>query len=194
MRAAVPAPGAQAEVNLDRTLRAERKTLSLRTDLIPGMDLSFAIAPILVLVWGTLMVSQDLATVGQVTTVLLYAIALVTPIWDLVFWLDDSQVAATSMARIIGVGLVPNDRELTTDVPTGSGIVAQKIRYAYREGHDVLHGINLDLRPSERLAIVGTSGVGQSTLEGCLPVSMAHTLGTVTGGGGGNLTELPLGT
>lgn len=88
MRAAVPAPGAQAEVNLDRTLRAERKTLSLRTDLIPGMDLSFAIAPILVLVWGTLMVSQGLATVGQVTTVLLYAIALVTPIWDLVFWLD----------------------------------------------------------------------------------------------------------
>lgn len=185
MRAAVPAPGAQAEVNLDRTLRAERKTLSLRTDLIPGMDLSFAIAPILVLVWGTLMVSQGLATVGQVTTVLLYAIALVTPIWDLVFWLDDSQVAATSMARIIGVGLVPNDRELTTDVPTGSGIVAQKIRYAYREGHDVLHGINLDLRPGERLAIVGTSGVGQSTLEGCLSVSMAHTLGTVTGGGGG---------
>ena len=43
-------------------------------------------------------------------------------------------------------------------------MVATGLRYAYREGHDVLHGIDLDLRPGERLAVVGPSGAGKSTL------------------------------
>ena len=182
---------AQVEADLDRTLKAERKTLNLRTVLIPGMDFSFAIAPILVLLWGAFMVSKDVASVGSVTTVLLYAMALVGPIWELVFWLDETQVAATSMARIIGVGLVESDRHEGTGIPNGTEIVGTGIEYAYRAGHNVLHGIDLELAPGERLAIVGPSGAGKSTLGRMLAGIHAPTSGSVTVGGV-SLTDLPL--
>ncbi len=182
---------AQIERDLARTLAAERKTLNLRTVLIPGMDFAFAISPIIVLLWGTVMVGAGAASVGAVTTVLLYAIALVGPIWDLVFWLDESQVAATSMARIIGVSLIASDREAGIEVPEHSQIVGSEIEYAYREGHNVLHGIDLELAPGERLAIVGPSGAGKSTLGRMLAGIHPPTGGSVTVGGV-NLTDLPL--
>lgn len=176
----------QLDKYLDKTLKAEKRTLNLRTVLIPGMDFAFAIAPIIVLVWGAYSVSQGWASVGAVTTILLYATQLIGPIWDLVFWLDETQVAATSMARIIGVGEVENDRVAKDSVPSHERISGRGIEYAYREGHNVLHGIDIDLKPGEHLAVVGPSGAGKSTLGRMLAGIHPTTGGSVTVG------EVPL--
>jgi ABC-type multidrug transport system fused ATPase/permease subunit len=66
-----------------------------------------------------------------------------------------------------------------------------EVRYAYREGTDVLHGIDLDLRVGERLAIVGPSGSGKSTLGRMLAGIHPPTGGTVKVGGV-PLVDLPL--
>lgn len=181
----------QLEGALDKTLLAERRTLNLRTVLIPGMDFAFAIAPIIVLVWGAYSVSQGWATVGAVTTILLYATQLIGPIWDLVFWLDETQVAATSMARIIGVGEVENDRVEKASAASHNRISGRGIEYAYREGHNVLHGIDIDLIPGEHLAVVGPSGAGKSTLGRMLAGIHPTTGGSVTVGDV-PLVDLPL--
>src|SRR5690606_38039470 len=70
------------EQDVTNSIAAERRTVNLRTVLIPGMDFAFALAPITVLIWGAVMVSGGHATVGAVTTVLLYAIQMIGPIWD----------------------------------------------------------------------------------------------------------------
>jgi len=59
---------------------------------------------------------------------------------------------------------VPPDRTPGTAIPADEHVVAREVRYAYRAGHDVLHGVDLDLRVGERLAVVGPSGAGKSTL------------------------------
>jgi len=181
----------RVEASLQGAIAAERKTLNLRTVLIPGMDLSFAIAPILVLLWGAFSASQGWVSVGAVTTILLYTTQLVGPIWDLVFWLDETQVAATSMARIVGVGQVANDREEKEGTPEHEQIIGRDITYAYREGHNVLHSVDIDLVPGERLAIVGPSGAGKSTLGRMLAGIHPPTGGSVTVGAV-PLIDLPL--
>jgi ATP-binding cassette subfamily B protein len=52
-------------------------------------------------------------------------------------------------------------------VPVGE-IELRDIRYGYREGHDVLDGLNLTLRRGQVIAVTGPSGSGKSTLADLL--------------------------
>ena len=65
------------------------------------------------------------------------------------------------------------------------------MRFAYVEGRDVLHGVDLDVGVGERIAMVGPSGAGKSTLGRLLAGIHPPRTGSVTVGGVG-LTELPL--
>jgi ABC-type multidrug transport system fused ATPase/permease subunit len=56
-------------------------------------------------------------------------------------------------------------------------------RFAYAEGRDVLHGIDLEVLPGERLAVVGPSGAGKSTLARLLAGIDAPREGVVSIGG-----------
>lgn len=56
------------------------------------------------------------------------------------------------------------------------------VHYAYDDGDDVLHGVGLTVRPGERLAIVGPSGAGKTTLGRLLAGMDAPRTGSVTVG------------
>ncbi|GAA4830825.1 ABC transporter ATP-binding protein [Luteimicrobium xylanilyticum] len=187
--------GARMRRRVDRNLReafeAERYTLRLRSVLIPSVDAGFSFAPVAVLLWGGWLLSQGHTSVGAVTSVMAFGMQLGGPVFDLIFWLDELQVAGVSLSRVIGVRLVDQDREAGTAVPADEHVVGSKVRYAYREGHDVLHDVDLDLRVGERLAIVGPSGAGKSTLGRMLAGIHPPTGGSVTVGGV-PLVELPL--
>jgi ABC-type multidrug transport system fused ATPase/permease subunit len=143
---------------------AERRTLFLRLVWFPFAELSYALPVAATLGWGAYLVTQGSATVGQVTSVVLYMVQIIDPVDRLVSWLDELQVGTTSLARVIGIKKVPTDRTASGETPTGDQITATDVRYAYREDHDVLHGVSLTLASGERLAMVGPSGAGKSTL------------------------------
>ncbi|GHJ33063.1 multidrug ABC transporter ATP-binding protein [Streptomyces hygroscopicus subsp. sporocinereus] len=67
--------------------------------------------------------------------------------------------------------------------PRQHGLVVRDVRYAYRDGRDVLRGIDLEIEPGERLAVVGPSGAGKSTLGRLLAGIDAPRTGSVTVGG-----------
>lgn len=165
---------------------AERYTLRLRTVLFPLVDTSFLLPVLSVLVWGAYLVSTGSVTIGAVTTVAIYASQIIHPIGELIFWIDEIQVGSASLARILGVSTVQPDRTASGQEPRHERIEGRGVTYAYREGHNVLHGVDLALRPGERLAVVGPSGAGKSTLGRMLAGIHPPTGGSVTVG------EVPL--
>lgn len=162
---------------------AEQRTLFLRTVWFPTAELSYVLPVAATLGWGAYLYTQGNVTIGQVTAVVLYMVQIVDPLDRLVSWMDELQVGTTSLGRIIGISRVPGDRQPTGEGPNGKDISAVNVRYAYRQGQDVLHGVSLHLKPGERLAMVGPSGAGKSTLGRLLAGIHPPGIGRVDVGG-----------
>ncbi|MCW2679403.1 MAG: transporter related protein [Frankiales bacterium] len=169
----------------------ELYTLRLRTIWFPLVDLSFVLPLVSVVLLGGWLYTRGDASLGEVTAVALYVQLLLDPLDRLLSWLDELQVGASSLARLIGIAEVPDDRSPSGQSPEGEDLTADDVRFSYRDGHDVLHGLDLAVRPGERLAVVGPSGAGKSTLGRLLAGVHGPRSGTVTLGGVPML-DLPL--
>ncbi|WP_182899962.1 ABC transporter ATP-binding protein [Microbispora sp. H10830] len=177
--------------DIARSFAAERYTLGLRMVWFPAVEFGYVVPVVATLLIGGLLSIEGWVTVAQVTTATLYVQQLIDPLDRLLSWVDELQVGGASMARLLGVANVPDDRVAGDARPVGEELKVGGVRYAYREGHDVLHGIDLDVRPGERLAMVGPSGAGKSTLGRLIAGVHAPGSGSVTVGGV-PLVELPL--
>jgi ABC-type multidrug transport system fused ATPase/permease subunit len=182
---------ARTDADIAGAFATERYTLRLRTIWFPQVDLSFVLPLVSVVLLGGYLYSRGLASLGEVTTVALYVQLLLDPLDRLLSWLDELQVGASSLARLVGVADVPDDRRPSGDEPVDERLVADDVRFAYRPGHDVLHGLDLSVRSGERLAVVGPSGAGKSTLGRLLAGVHGPRSGSVTLGGVPML-DLPL--
>jgi ABC-type multidrug transport system fused ATPase/permease subunit len=171
--------------------QAERYTMSLRNLLFIVIGFAYDTPLVMVLILGGIGYVQGWVSLGQVTAATLYVQALVEPLDRLIRNVDRLQVGIASTSRLLGIAAVPQDREPGDRLPAGSRLVGRDLRFAYYDTDDVLHGINLALRPGERLAIVGPSGSGKSTLGRLLAGINRPRTGSVTVGGV-ELTELPL--
>ncbi len=179
------------EDDLALSAQAERYGMTLRNLLFAVIDLAFntpRVATVLVGAWGYW---HGHVTLGQITAAVLYVEALSGPLDRLVGEVDRLQVGAASTARLLGIASVPSDREVGDALPSGRDLVGTDLRFAYRPGHDVLHGVDLRPRVGERLAIVGPSGSGKSTLGRLLAGINGPRTGSVQVGGV-DLVSLPL--
>ncbi|GAA0407065.1 multidrug ABC transporter ATP-binding protein [Acrocarpospora corrugata] len=182
---------ARTDTDIARSFAAERYTLGLRMVWFPAVEMGYVIPVAATVLFGGLFYIEGWVTIAQVTAAILYVQQLVDPLDRLLSWIDELQVGGASMARLLGVANVRDDRVSTGVQADGEELRATDVRYAYRDGHDVLHGIDLDIRPGERLAMVGPSGAGKSTLGRLLAGIHGPRTGTVTVGGA-PLVDLPL--
>jgi ABC-type multidrug transport system fused ATPase/permease subunit len=181
------------DADLEEAYRAEMRTLHLRMLWFPSAEFSYVLPVAAALAWGGWLISTGHATLGEVTAVSLYVVQLADPVDRLISWLDEIQVGATSLARLVGIVRVPPDRTATDETPEGVRVRADDVRFAYFADRDVLHGIDLDLEPGERVAVVGPSGAGKSTLGRLLAGIHPPRLGRVEIGGV-RAVDLPLDT
>jgi ABC-type multidrug transport system fused ATPase/permease subunit len=174
---------ARTKIDLRRSYRTERYTLYLRTVWLPVADLAYLLPTVATLLAGGWLYLAGWVTLGQVTAATLYVQQLVDPLDRCLSWLDELQVGGASLARILGVAHVPDDRVPVPEKPVGRQLAACGVRYSYVEGRDVLHGLDLVVRPGERLAVVGPSGAGKSTLGRLLAGVAPPRVGSVAVGG-----------
>jgi ABC-type multidrug transport system fused ATPase/permease subunit len=172
----------RSDADLHRAWLAERYTLFLRTIWFPVVEVGYVIPAVAMLSIGGWFHLRGYVTLGQLTAAVVYAQLLVDPIDRLLSWLDELQVGAASLARLLGLD-EPAGTDRPAATPAGTRIRVSGLHFAYVPGRDVLHGIDLTLTPGERLAIVGPSGAGKSTLGRLLAGIHEPTAGTITVGG-----------
>jgi ABC-type multidrug transport system fused ATPase/permease subunit len=181
----------QVDADIAESYRAERYTLSLRTRFFPSVETAYLIPTVATLLLGGWMYLHGHASLGDVTAATLYVQALIDPVDRVISILDELQVGGASLARLLGVAQVPEDRVASGRVPVDEKIDAADVRFSYTEGRDVLHGVDLSVGIGERIAMVGPSGAGKSTLGRLLAGIHPPRTGSVTVGDVG-LVELPL--
>ena len=162
--------------------RTKVRTLFLRSVLFPMVDFTNVAAMVAVLLSGGVLYTNDLVSLGAVVSSSLYAMQLVDPINRVLMYVESLQRAGASMARLQGVGEVAA-APVGDAAPSDDQLEVTDVRYAYSADRDVLHGVDLSVRPGERLAIVGPSGAGKSTLGRLLAGVDSPRSGRITVGG-----------
>lgn len=110
-------------------------------------------------------------TIGLIVAFIEYVNKFFIPIKDFSAKYAVMQSAMAAAERIIGLldtkeEDAPSEDEVDK-LPTSSADYAvefQKVRFSYREGEPVLRGLNLSVRPGQKVAVVGATGSGKSTL------------------------------
>ncbi|GAA4800950.1 ABC transporter ATP-binding protein [Actinomycetospora chlora] len=157
------------------------RVVRLQTGFFGRLNLAEFLGVAAVLATGFALVGGGAATVGTASAAALYFINLFTPVNEVLFLLDTVQSAGASLARVVGVAELDDPQ----DEPRSSapGVRVRGVSHAYPGGSEVLRGVDLDIAPGTRLALVGASGAGKTTLAGVVAGVHRPTAGTVATGG-----------
>ncbi|CAM5526271.1 multidrug ABC transporter permease [Streptomyces narbonensis] len=133
---------------------------------------------------GFVLVDGGSATIGTATAAALYFHSLFNPINATLYLLDDAQSAGASFARLVGVSALPAEpAPQGADTPVDGSITVSGLSHAYGTGAPVLHEIDLTVRSGERVALVGASGAGKTTLAKVIAGVHEPTSGSIALGG-----------
>lgn len=145
-------------------------------EFVPNVTLA------LVLLGGTLAVSQGAMNIGDLVAFVAYVVSLAWPVDALGWIIAMAQEAETASARIWeifditpAIANLPNARH----IERATGLVRfEDVSFGYPgSSRPVLSGVNLELSPGETVALVGATGSGKTSLA-----LLAPRLYDVTGG------------
>lgn len=142
-----------------------------------------------VLVAGFVLVGGGHASIGTATAAALYFHNLFAPMNTVLVLIDDAQAAGAGLARLVGVADRPAPGAPAEKAPGDGSVTAEAVEHEYVPGRPVLHGIDLRVRPGERVALVGASGAGKTTLAKLVAGVHAPTGGTVRADGVALVTQ-----
>jgi ATP-binding cassette subfamily B protein len=138
----------------------------------------------IVLVVGTILAVDGRITLGQLLAFLFLVNLFTQPVLMATEILNELQNAVAGWRRVIGVVDTPADvadpGEEGVVLPRGPITVRfEDVGYAYPDGPPVLQDVNLTLEPRSRVAVVGETGSGKTTLAKLLTRLMDPTEGRV---------------
>jgi ATP-binding cassette subfamily B protein len=145
----------------------------------------FTMAVSTIVVWwiGGRGVLESKMTLGELTAFLAYAAMLQGPLMMLQRIIDWSSRALTAAERVFEIMDTPPDIVDSADAVSmpkmKGGVKFTDVHFGYEKAREVLHGINMDIKPGEMIGLVGHSGAGKSTLINLLMRFYDPTQGTV---------------
>lgn len=160
----------------------------------PLVNLCLQGALLVVVILGAMRLSSGRMDVGELLAFLVYLFMLITPISTLSQSYAQLQMGFGALDRIMEVdGLDEEDFGLdaSTGRRRGVSIEFSGVDFGYLEGETVLRDCSFAIRPGEKVAIVGRSGSGKSTIVELIERFYEADRGEIFVGGR-NLSSMPV--
>ena len=133
----------------------------------PLVQLLLAISVAAVLWGGGIAILQNALTFGELVAFLMYVQRFYAPLRDLSEKYNVLQSALASAERIFGILDTPADEDFANRpaLPDLRGeIEFENVTFEYRTGEPVLRDVSFHVAPGERVALVGATGAGKTTV------------------------------
>jgi ATP-binding cassette subfamily B protein len=165
---------------------ANMRAVKVQSMYFPLVEFSGIASTALVVGLGGVLYHEKRVTVGVITAFVLYLTNLFEPIQQLSQVFNTVQSAGAALSKIFG--LLDTRSPLAehpgaVDLPVRGAIDVKDVAFAYGDGPPVLSGVSLHVAVGERLALVGPTGAGKSTLAKLISRFYDPTEGTICYGG-----------
>ncbi len=165
---------------------ANMETVKISAKYFPFIEYAGVAATAVIVGYGGWLSSRGVVQVGVVAAFVLYLQNVFDPINQLSQLYNTVQSAGAAMHKIFDVlDTQASIRERTgaVDLPRDGGIEVDHVTFAYGSNEPVLHDVSLRIEPGERVAFVGPTGAGKSTLAKLIARFYDPTEGAIRIGG-----------
>jgi ATP-binding cassette subfamily B protein len=162
---------------------ANLETVRISAKYFPVVEFAGVAGTAMIIGYGGWLSARGTVSVGTVAAFVLYLNNLFEPVQQLSQLYNTVQSAGAGLHKIFGVLDTPAsivERPGAVDLPVSGPIVVEHVTFGYAQNEPVLHDVTLSIEPGERIALVGPTGAGKSTLAKLLARFYDPRDGTVT--------------
>jgi ATP-binding cassette subfamily B protein len=177
---------------------ANLETVRISAKYFPFVEFTGVIGISVIVGLGGLLVDNEVVTVGTVLAFVLYLNNLFEPIQQLSQLYNTVQSSGAALHKLFGLldtEVAINEKPGAVDLPARGVLAVEDVAFAYGGGApdtdgvahplgpEVLRGVSIAVEPGERLALVGPTGAGKSTLAKLMARFYDPREGSVSYGG-----------
>lgn len=168
----------------DAFLDSKRNSYRNMATFHSGLNFCIGLLNIAVVIGGGFFITNKVIGLGDLITYMLYINTLIEPIQKLINFTEQYQNGITGFERFMQIIEIEPDivdkKGARTLKDVKGDIRFEDVSFQYNDANvDVFHDINLDVKAGEYIALVGTSGVGKTTMCSLIPRFYEATKGRI---------------
>lgn len=136
----------------------------------PAIVFVDALAYIVIALVGGWLITKHGVPIGTVVTVILFARQMSTPLERIAFGLGESQQVKAASKRVFDLLDLPEEPDAAGEAPkpVKGHVEFDKVCFSYDPEKPLIRNLTMDVQPGQKIAIVGPTGAGKTTIVNLL--------------------------
>ena len=152
---------------------AKKETYKTTAIFFSGIHIFMNLMQFIVVFYGGYLILHGELTYGILISFLLYSYRFMEPIRKMMILVQSYQKGMAGYRRFQGMmGIIPEIKEIEDPIileEIKGDIELKDVEFSYKKSSLILNKFNLKIKSGENIAIVGSSGVGKSTISNLIP-------------------------